>query len=592
MKNFVVTLLAALALGLSACKKETETVNPTPPGKPVVGQVRPTGTSLGPVVTKQIGPDGGSLQSADGTFTITVPAGALTAATEISIEPITSTCKGSVGHGWRLAPHGKAFAKPVQLTVDYSAHRDSLSAADALGLAYQNDKGIWQFLGASAIDKTNRTVTQSTDHFSDWTLLQWMTLSPISSQLLEKEDVTLTALTYISLPSLEDDLVVPLRPIPQHPEYKDGYPVGEPEPLPAEYVGEWSHAGPGTLISSGHEAMYAAPEMIASTQVVAVTLTLKGFKGKAMLVSNVMLLGKEPVVEYLEVAERDGFQERESVLTIYGTGFGPEEPGKSVVTINGEPVLGNLLWGDNIIVCTIRRTGPNASGQVEVTNAAGAVSKPHILNEWNVVMRLEHPHAAKDQSLFLRSTFYLRIRGDTTVPPANLNIIGKNRRNTVHFTSFVRWEAGGTGSSVLNNEEACGKEYEEWTASQGDVTLTPNGKSTDDEYFNVDLYLVPGKGFDVSLDYHARNVIQSRFTFTACGPPPYTTVDNRPVTAHFASEFGEERFPLRFNGSTLKAGASKIHRTGIGSMKLHTNGSDPNYMKDIQLVWNAAPAKY
>jgi hypothetical protein len=574
MKTFVVTLLAALALGLPACKK-------------VVGEMRPMGTSLGPAVKKQLGPDGGSLQSADGTFTITVPAGALTAPTEVSIEPITSTCRGSIGHGWRLTPHGKHFAKPVQLTVDYSAHQDSVSAVDALGLAYQDDKGIWKFLGASAIDNTNHTVILSTDHFSDWTVLEWMTLSPISSQLLEKEDVTLTALRYIPLPLDGDELLVPIKP---NAEYKDGYPVGEPEPLPAEYIGEWSHAGPGTLISSGHEAMYVAPATISSTQIVAVALTLKGFKGKPMLVSNVMLLGKEPIVEYLEVAERDGFEGRESVMTIYGNGFGPEEPGKSVVTINGEPVLGNLLWGDNLIVCTIRRTGPNASGQVQVTNAVGAVSKPHILNEWNVVMRLDHPHARNDQSLFLKSTFYLRIRGDTTVPPAHLNIIGKNRRNTVHFTSFVRWEAGGTGSSVLKNEEACGTEYEEWTADQGDVMLTPNGKTTDDAYFNVDLYLVPGKGFDVSLDYHARNVIQSRFVFTSCNGR--TTVDNRPFSAYFATEFGEERFPLRFNGNTLKAGTSKTHRTGIGSMKLHTNGSDPSYMKDIKLVWNETPAKY
>lgn len=587
MKNALLMLLTALVLGLPACKEETDPVEPTPPVRPVVGAVRPPGTSLGPAVKGQIGPDGGTLQSADGTLSLTVPAGALSAPTEVSIEPITSTCKGSIGHGWRLTPHGKVFAKPVQLTVNYSAHRDSVSLADALGLAYQNDKGIWHFLGAASIDKTNRTITTSTDHFSDWVLLSWMTLSPHASHLLEKEDVTLTALRYIDLPLHGDELLVP---IPANAEYKDGYPVGEPEPLPEAYIGEWSQAGPGQLVSSGHQAMYTAPETILSTQVVAVTLTLKGFKGKAMLVSNVTLLGKEPIVEYLQVAERNGFQERESVLTIYGTGFGAQEPGKSVVTINGEPVLGNLLWGDNLIVCTIRRTGPNASGQVQVTNAVGAVSKPHVLNEWNVVMRLDHPHARNDQSLYLKSTFYLRIRGDATVPPAHLNIIGEDTRNTVHFTSFVRWQAGGTGSSVLNNEEACGTEYEEWTASQGDVMLTPNGEVTDEEYFNADLYLVPGKGFDVSLAYHARGVIRSHFVFTPCEGK--VMVDDRPFMAYLPNEFWQERLRLRFDGSTLKAGSSLTHRVGIGSMKLHTNGSDPSYMKDIKIVWNQTPAKY
>ncbi len=586
MKTFVVTLLAALALGLSACKKENEVVNPTPPNKPVVGEVRPAGTSLGPAVKKQIGPDGGNLQSADGAFTITVPAGALTTTTEIGIEPITSTCKGSVGHGWRLTPHGKPFAKPVQLTVNYSARQDSVGLSDALGLAYQDDKGIWRFIGASAIDKTNRTVTMSTNHFSDWTLLQWMTLSPIADQLHEKQQVTLDALQYIDL-SVQDDLKLPLSA-----DYENGYPVGEPQPLLDKYIGEWSLAGPGLLnpLSIRFQAVYLAPETIASTQVAAVTLTLKGFKGQAQLVSNLTLLGKEPTVEYLQMAEQNGFEGRPSVLTIYGANFGAQNPAKSKVTVNGEPALGIMLWSDKLIVCNIRQTGSGSSGPVRVTTAGGAVSAPHVLNEWNVVMTLEHPHARVNQTLHLQSTFHLRIRGDAAVPPTNLEIIGPDHRNTVNFMSYVHWEAGGAGSSVLVNEEACGDETEKWTASAGDVELTPAGTSTDDKYFKADLYLLPGQGFDVSLDYHARNVIQSHFTFTSCNGR--TTVDDRPFSAYFATEFGEERFPLRFNGSTLKAGTSKTHRTGIGSMKLHTNGSDPGYMKDIKLVWNETPAKY
>jgi hypothetical protein len=88
-------------------------------------------------------------------------------ATEVSIEPITSTCKGNTGHGWRLKPHGKSFNKPVGLTVDYSAHKDSISLREALGLAYQDEKGIWRFMGATEVSKTTHTVSTFTDHFSD-----------------------------------------------------------------------------------------------------------------------------------------------------------------------------------------------------------------------------------------------------------------------------------------------------------------------------------------------------------------------------------------------------------------------------------------
>jgi hypothetical protein len=99
----------------------------------------------------------------------------------------------------------------VQLTVTTRPTTDSVSVADALGLAYQNDKGIWQFIGASAIDKTTRTVTMSTNHFSDWTLVQWMTLSPISSQLLAKEGRHVDCAT-VHCPAplaLADELLVP-----------------------------------------------------------------------------------------------------------------------------------------------------------------------------------------------------------------------------------------------------------------------------------------------------------------------------------------------------------------------------------------------
>jgi hypothetical protein len=70
-------------------------------------------------------------------------------------------------------------------------------------------------------------------------------------------------------------------------------------------------------------------------------------------------------------------------------------------------------------------------------------------------MRLDHPHARINQSL-LKSVFRLRIRGDASQPLQNLNIIGKDTPNTVNTLSSVHWEASGTGSSTLNNEEACG----------------------------------------------------------------------------------------------------------------------------------------
>jgi hypothetical protein len=61
------------------------------------------GTSpLATQVTKDIGPEGGTLTSADGKLTITVPKGAVARNTRFSIQPITSENDMGVGGGYRL----------------------------------------------------------------------------------------------------------------------------------------------------------------------------------------------------------------------------------------------------------------------------------------------------------------------------------------------------------------------------------------------------------------------------------------------------------------------------------------------------------
>ncbi|RYF71806.1 MAG: hypothetical protein EOO39_13280, partial [Cytophagaceae bacterium] len=224
MKSFLYLLLTILMLGTISCKHDPDAVIPGSPGGD--GTQQPVGESLGERETKQIGPAGGSIQSGDGTLTITVPAGALTALTEVGIEPITSTCPGGIGDGWRLTPHGKAFAKPVEIKLNYAAQKDSVSLPQALGLAYQDSKGVWRFVGNTSINAGTHTLTMQTTHFSDWVVVQWMTLSPISARVGQKQQVTLKALKYIT-PSLSEDGLV----LQSVAEYENGYPIAEPEPL-------------------------------------------------------------------------------------------------------------------------------------------------------------------------------------------------------------------------------------------------------------------------------------------------------------------------------------------------------------------------
>jgi YVTN family beta-propeller protein len=71
-----------------------------------------------------VGPAGGTLVSADGRVTLTVPAGALGAATTLTIEAIEASELGpefrelDVDAAYRLGPEGTTFQKPVAVSVD------------------------------------------------------------------------------------------------------------------------------------------------------------------------------------------------------------------------------------------------------------------------------------------------------------------------------------------------------------------------------------------------------------------------------------------------------------------------------------------
>lgn len=593
MKPFFYLLLTAFTLSIIACKHDPDAVTPGAPGGTIQGNQQPVGESLGERVTKQIGSGGGSIQSGDGTLTITVPAGALTALTEVGIEPITSTCPGGIGDGWRLTPHGKAFSKPVEIKMDYSAQRDSISLPQALGLAYQDSKGVWRFVGANAVDANTHTLTMHTSHFSDWVVVQWMTLSPLSVRLSEQQQVTIKALKYIT-PSLSEDGLV----LQSVAEYENGYPIAEPEPFDPKYIKKWSLGGVGSLKVSAtmNEAVYTAPAQIQKTSTAAVSLELKGifttFTGQNLLVSNITVMGFE--IAYLQVAEKHGPGKRDSELIIYGSNFGAQDKATSSVTIDGQVIGAEDIgrWGDNIIICRIPMIGPGSSGAVRVKTASGAITEPHLLNEWTVPMHIKRPSARVGQSLYESATIYLRIRGDASPVPPDLTLIyDENRQNTVAFKSYVHWEAGGEGASSYNNIDDCGSEKEVWAKSEGDIPLTIGASPTDTQFFEVALYHLPGKGFEVSFTYEAKNSIPSHFVYTSCTGDAMT--NNSPSTVSFPSEFHEERFPLIFNGNTLKAGKSAHHETGVGSSKLHFDVNDgPNWTQNLQLTWDSTPGKF
>ena len=292
MKQTTALLLAimiTLAPIFTACKKEV-TSEPEQP-KPVEPIVRPIGTSKGATLTKEIGVAGGTLTSPDGAVTIIIPAGALTANTTIGIEPITNTNVAAIGTtAYRLTPHGQTFSKQVDITFSWVNHRDSIGVLQTLGLAYQKSDGIWKFVGASNIDETHQTITFKTTHFSDWSLMNQVSLSPYQKDLEPGQSVNIEALLFTQTDA--DDLFTPLVP---NSYEEPGYPVGMPQALPAKYIKGWKLSGLGKISQiAADEVKYTAPASVNSYATAAVSLELKAparYTGQYLLVSNINIIG-------------------------------------------------------------------------------------------------------------------------------------------------------------------------------------------------------------------------------------------------------------------------------------------------------------
>lgn len=160
------TITLLMLMAVFSCKKSAK--DDTQPGLPAHGTVYPKGVPDGDIVQKTIGPEGGTLEIEDGRLTLTVPPGAVTAATVFSMQPVTKTLPHSPGKGYRLLPENATFSKPVTLTMYYNDEDLKGTAPQALFLAFQSNDGIWRYDPLTAIDETARKLSVETTHFSDW----------------------------------------------------------------------------------------------------------------------------------------------------------------------------------------------------------------------------------------------------------------------------------------------------------------------------------------------------------------------------------------------------------------------------------------
>lgn len=154
-------LLGAVVLGLAllACQP-TETVDPGQnPDQPQTGVPTGVGQPTGPATTQTIGPAGGTVTSADGKFSLTVPAGALAKETPITIQPVENKAPNGTGPAYTFGDVEITVSEPVILTYQYREGEFSGTVKGNVALARQNAQGLWGLNQLAQIDPVKRTLT-------------------------------------------------------------------------------------------------------------------------------------------------------------------------------------------------------------------------------------------------------------------------------------------------------------------------------------------------------------------------------------------------------------------------------------------------
>jgi hypothetical protein len=155
----------------------------------VVFAATEVGTPVGPHVTKDIGPAGGTLASPDGRLKLSVPQNALTETVAFSIQPITNKFDGGLGLAYRLEPDGKTFNPPLDISVHYDDHDLEGTFPEALSVAYQDKEGAWHAQKSLKLDQAAKTLTVATTHFTDFAELATLRIWPITATLHVNEEL-------------------------------------------------------------------------------------------------------------------------------------------------------------------------------------------------------------------------------------------------------------------------------------------------------------------------------------------------------------------------------------------------------------------
>jgi hypothetical protein len=300
-------MLVTVLIGASGCKrKKTETSASL--FKPTYTRAA-KGTTTGAATSRVIDSSGGKVTSTDGRIDLTVPAGAFTTATEVSVQPITNTAPNGVGVAYRLLPEGTTFSQPATITFH-------LDPTQALGIASsfvvsQHADGLWYSQPHQSRDSAARTISVAAKHFSDWTVAQTVLLKPQQIRVKTNQRANFQA-TIIVMKNLNDDddedeeLANP---------FADEIMVPHEETLNDQIKGKHSwqvnstNGGTSTfgyVIDNNIFGNYTAPKAVPNPSDVNVSITVELGKSKVIAPATATIYAEETWVGNSHLKQPDG----------------------------------------------------------------------------------------------------------------------------------------------------------------------------------------------------------------------------------------------------------------------------------------------
>ena len=157
---------------LAACQLGTGDTAPSgsQTGAPVIPVATTVGVPQGTPFVRTIGTAGGALSAPSGDVTVSVPPGSAAADTVFTVTPIASRAPGALGTSFRIES-SQPLRGPVQVKFTGLGYYASGLAVTRLGIRFQDARGFWVSPDAIAHDVASDTVTATTTHLSDWTLV-------------------------------------------------------------------------------------------------------------------------------------------------------------------------------------------------------------------------------------------------------------------------------------------------------------------------------------------------------------------------------------------------------------------------------------